>query len=302
MPFKNILVALDGSQNSQIASEYGFWIASHVGAKLAGQHVVDPRLVDLFIEPEFANELGFNHMSDASDKVFSALRKIGNVILELFATEAVSRGLRTTAFLDEGNVVTQILKYSSEFDLLIMGHRGKHQRMLPSQIMLGSVAERVIIGSEVPVLITVQPISQIKQILVAYDGSEPARGALLMAEQLAKETDSQLKAVTVINSPEAKNSVKALVDDGESYLREKWKEKVFLIKEGAVANTILDYANSSNSLLILGSYGFGDPDENVLGTTTTKVIREAKTSVLVYKRVLQKTKAKSDEILTRISK
>jgi nucleotide-binding universal stress UspA family protein len=302
MPFKNILVALDGSHNSQIASEYAFWLASDLGAKLAGQHVVDPRLVDLFIEPQFAAELGFNQTEDASDKVFSALRKIGNVILELFATEAVGRGLRTLVFLDEGNVVSEILKYSGEFDLLVMGHRGKHQRKSPGHIVLGSVAERVILGADVPVLITIQPVSKIKQILVAYDGSEPARGALLMAEQLAKETNRKLKAIIVLNSHQSKDTVKALVDDGELFLREKWPEDVFLIKEGAVAETILDYASSSDSLLVLGSYGFSDPEVNVLGTTTTKVIRATKTSVLVYKRALKKSVAKDDELLTRISK
>jgi nucleotide-binding universal stress UspA family protein len=302
MPFKKILVALDGSKNSQIASEYGFWLAINLGAQLAAQHVVDPRLVDLFIEPQFAQELGFHESTDAGDKVFAALRKIGNVILELFATEAVGRGLRTTIFLDEGNIVEEVLKYSDEFDLLVMGHRGKHQPKTPTRMVLGSVAERVIVGSDVPVLVTFQPISEIKQILVAYDGSEPARGALLMAEQLAKETDSKLKAVTVVNSPKAKSEAKALVDDGELFLREKWNEKVFEVKEGAVAHTILDYAHASHSLLVLGAYGFGDREANVLGSTTTKVIRETKTSVLIYKPPISKTKPKSVELVTRISK
>jgi nucleotide-binding universal stress UspA family protein len=305
MTFKNILVALDGSKNSQIAAEYGFWLASNLGAKLAGQHVVDPRLVDLFIEPQFAQELGYQEFTDASDKVFSALRKIGNVILEMFATEAIGRGLRTTVFLDEGAIVNEILKYASEFDLLIVGHRGKEQPKLPSQLMLGSVAERVVIGAPVPVLVTVQPVQQLSQILVAFDGSEPARGALLMAEHLAKETECLLKAVTVIPDATTKSKGHAgtLIEEGKALLREKHAEEVFQIKEGAVAKTILEYASDSNSLLVLGAYGYSDPEDNVLGSTTSRVIRQAKTSVLVYKPA-RKTTAKNDEgqLLTRISK
>ena len=34
MTFNKILVALDGSKNSQIAAEYGFWLASDLEAQL----------------------------------------------------------------------------------------------------------------------------------------------------------------------------------------------------------------------------------------------------------------------------
>jgi nucleotide-binding universal stress UspA family protein len=296
MTFKKILVALDGSQNSQIAANYGFWLASNLQADLAGQHVVDPRLVDLFIEPEFAEELGFSQSIETSEKVFSALRKIGKVILDLFSKEAAGRGFKTTTFLDEGYIVDEILKYAEEFDLLVMGHRGRGQKKLPTGLMLGSVAERVVVGSDVPVLITVQPVTEIKQILVAFDGSEPSRGALLMAENLAKRTESKLKALTIIPSEKHKEDARIIREQGESFLREYWVDEVFSIKEGAVSDTLLDYANTSNSLLVLGAYGFGDPDKNVLGSTTTKIIRETKTSVLVYKPIHTLASAQSDKL------
>ncbi len=294
MTFKKILVALDGSKNSQNAADYGFWLATKLGAELAGQHVVDPRLVDLFVEPEFAEELGFSQSIETSSKVFAALRRIGKVILDLFSKEAAGRGFKTTTFLDEGYVVEEILKYAEEFDLLVMGHRGRAQQKMPATLLLGSVAERVVVGSDVPVLITVQPLDQIKQILVAYDGSEPSRGALLMAENLAKKTDSKLKAVTVIPSEQHRQEAKLIREQGESFLREYWIEEVFSIKEGAVSSTLLDYAGSSNSLLVLGAYGFKDPDRNVLGSTTTKVLRETKTSVLVYKPIASHKNLRND--------
>lgn len=43
MTFNKILVALDGSKNSQIAAEYAFWLASNLDAELAGQHVVEAK-------------------------------------------------------------------------------------------------------------------------------------------------------------------------------------------------------------------------------------------------------------------
>ncbi len=303
MTFKKILVALDGSQNSQIAAEYAFWLASNLQAELAGQHVVDPRLVDLFIEPEFAEELGFGRSIETSERVFAALRRIGKEILDLFATEALARGIKARTFLDEGYIVEEIVKYADEFDLLIAGHRGRGLHRMPTRLMLGSVAERIVVESDVPVLITVQPVQQVKTVLVAYDGSESARGALLMAENLAKNTDCQLKAMTVISSPDKKAEAEALVAEGESYLREDWPKDVFFIEKGFTAETILDFADRSHSLLVLGAYGMGGPDRNVLGSTTTQVVRHTRTSVLVYKPGRAGTRKREErETATKTSK
>jgi nucleotide-binding universal stress UspA family protein len=299
MTFKNILVALDGSQNSQIAAEYGFWLASNLGASLAGQHVVDPRLVDLFIEPGFAQELGFGESIATSEKVFMALRKVGKVILNLFANQAATRGLKITTFLDEGYVAEEIIKYGKQFDLLVIGHRGKGARALPTRIMLGSMAERVAVEAEVPVLIAVKPVSEVKQILVAYDGSEPARGALLMAENLAKNTDRKLKAITIVTSDQNKAETKFLVEQGESYLREFSAEDVFAIEEGSVTNTLLGYASNTKSLLVLGAYGYTNADTNVLGSTTAGVIRNTQSSVLIYRPIHAK-KARESESLKQV--
>lgn len=283
MPFKKVLIALDGSQYSQMAAEYGIWLATSLGAGLTGQHVVDPRLVDLFIAPEFAEELGFSRSIETSEKVFSALRKIGKEVLELFALEAAAHGLKADTFLDEGHVAEEIVKYAESYDLLVIGHRGRGCRREASELILGSVAEYVATNSGSPVLVAIQPVSAMKQILVAYDGSEASRGALIMAEALAKSAGKTLKALTVVPSADQFPQARLLVEQGEKYLRESWQEDVFCIKEGSVADNLLELASTSHSLLVLGAYGFADPSMNVLGRTISRVIRQSGTSVLIYK-------------------
>lgn len=283
MTFKKVLVALDGSKNSQTAAEYAFWLSSLLEAEVEGLHVVDPRLVDLFVEPQFAEELGLTKYVQTSEKVFAALRKIGTVILERFTDEARSRKTEVKTHLSEGYIVDEILKRSTKQDLLIVGHRDKEDTPLPSTIRLGSVAERVVCAASIPVLVAIQPVQQIEQILVAYDGSEASRGALLMGENLAKNIGAKLKAITIISREDHRSEAKTLTAEGESFLREYWPDNVFSIKEGSISGTILEESESSNSLLVLGAYGFKDPELNVLGSTTTRVIRESKGSVLVYR-------------------
>ena len=283
MPFKSILVALDGSEYSDIGAHYAFWLAKELSASLSAQHVIDPRMVDLFVAPEFAEELGFSQSVETSERVFRALKKIGKLVLELFSKEAYARGFKTNDFLDIGYVVEEIVKRSNKHDLLIVGHRGRGHKKTAAELTIGSVAERVAIESDKPVLIAIHPIDRLEQILVAYDGSEPARGALLVAERLAVTTGKKLKVMTVISSAEHKTEAELNIEQGDSYLRDIHDRDIFLIREGRPAKTLIDYANVTNSLLVLGAYGFKRPEDTVMGSTTTYAIRRATTSVLVYR-------------------
>jgi nucleotide-binding universal stress UspA family protein len=284
MTFGKILVALDGSKFSQVAADYAFWLSSELDASLTAQHVVDPRLVDLFVAPEFAEELGYSQGVETSEKVYSAIKRVGKTILNLFGTEALSRAIKTHCLLDEGNIVEEIVNRGAEFDLVVVGHRGRGQRRIPAELFIGSIAERVAVANKKPTLIAVQPVSEVNQILVAFDGSEPARGALLMAENLAKNLSKPLKAVTVVeNSKKAKVEGKEIIREGQNLLREYWPEEVFSIKEGRPAHVLLEHAKETNSLLVVGAYGFKNPEENVLGSTTTQVVRKTQTSVLLYR-------------------
>jgi hypothetical protein len=98
----------------------------------------------------------------------------------------------------------------------------------------------------------VQP-SENEQIVVAYDGT--SKGALLIAENLAKNTGRNLKAITVLSDEEDKTKLHLLTEEGQSYLREYWTNNVFSVHEGRPAKTLI--ANVSNkTLLVLGNYGY----------------------------------------------
>lgn len=289
MTFEKILVALDGSESGQVAADCAFWLADKLDVSLCAQHVVDPKMVQLFLDPEFGKALGFRSRHETEKKVFNALRKIGSTILDLFINEAHKRSVNVSTTLDEGSVADRIIEYSSKFDLLVIGHHGRDCVSSPKLVPLGSVAERVVLGSQIPVLIAVQPLPLIEQVIVAYDGSEASRGALLMSEDLAKRIGASLKAVVVTHPSSERCEAELLVDDGKKFLHEKWSEDVFSIKEGRAAEIILSETQSAkNTLLVLGAYGYADPEQNVLGSTTTKVIRKTASSVLIYRPKNQK--------------
>ena len=283
MPFRNMLLALDGSEYSQRAAEYAFWLSSELDAELTAQHVVDPRLVDLFVAPEFGEELGVGQAVDTEEKVFKAIKRIGKVILELIEKEAEKRGLEISSQLDVGHVVDEIIREADKHDLTIIGLRGKRHKMSPTNLMTGSVAERVVYSARDPVLVAVNPLDECEQFLVAYDGSEASKGALLAAEQLAKETHKSLKALTVVAEGEKTSEAELIVEQSETCLKEFHRSDVFSIVKGPHAKTLMDQSYDTNSILVMGAYGFNKFEDMVLGNTASQVVKQTRTSVLVFR-------------------
>jgi nucleotide-binding universal stress UspA family protein len=305
----HILVALDGSEYSQNASLASFWMAKATDAELDAVSVVDPRIVDLFLSPEFAEDLGLKPSIDASAKIIRSLKRIASVVLKLWKSDCQRHlGAEGKTHLALGNTIEEILKHGKNSDLIVVGHRGvgyKDHQPSASHFRIGSVAERVAVGAKKSVLISVDSPDSIETILVAYDGSEASKGALLLAEQVAIKTGKQLKAIHVVSSQEKLKPSTSTIELGASLLRnytlneesegagktavavkpstERLMDAVFSIKVGPVAKTILDEAQVQNALLILGAYGFSDPEENTLGSTTTHVVRSTRSSVLVYR-------------------
>ncbi len=283
MPFTKVLIALDGSKYSQIASGYGFWLSANIEAKLTAQHVIDPRLVDMFIAPEFCEELGLSASAEISDKVFSALRRVAKLILKVVSTEAEGRKLHVSTCIDEGHAVEEILKRSAEHDLVVIGHRGIGVQPVIAEVAIGAIAERVAVGSKKPVLIASTPIQGLNELLVAYDGSEPSKGALLMAERLAKMGRVRLKAVMVVPDESHKAEAHLMIEQGKQLLKEFWPEEVFSVEFGNPSDKLLEIAKQNQSMLVIGAYGYSNPEDNVMGRTVTSIVRKATCSILVYR-------------------
>lgn len=284
MPFKKILVGIDGSSYSQTAINYAFWLASKLQASLTAEHVIDPRLADQIVAPEFAQTLGFSMSLESSEKVYAALEKIGKLILNLFSQQAAQKELVCDTVLEAGWIAERIVAQAEKYDLVILGHHGWDSSRLPPERIVGSIAERVVLSATTPVLVALRPLAEIKQILVAFDGSEASRGALLAGEALALKTGKPLVAITVAPSADKLAEAHLTVEQGSSLLHNFKDKDTFKIVEGPITKTILDYAHSSGSLVIIGAYGYRTHEENVLGSTTTGVLRRSKTSVLVYRQ------------------
>ena len=130
--YNDILVPTDGSQGAKAALEHGIAIASKWDATLHTLHVVDTRLA-------------------RTGPLLETLRDEGRGAVRDVEVTGTQSGLTVVTEIVEGNPHEEILDYVTEhgIDIVIMG---THGRTGLDRVVMGSVAERVVRRSPVPVL------------------------------------------------------------------------------------------------------------------------------------------------------
>jgi nucleotide-binding universal stress UspA family protein len=139
--FKNILIATDGSETSQMAARMGVELAKNHGSKVVAVYVADTSrlgyIPDYIQYSGMIRELMLNEGKDATDYV-EELAKNAELSYE--------------KIILEGKPSDELLKITkeSEVDLLVMGSVGRGGL---DRFLLGSVAEKVVQHSKVPIML-----------------------------------------------------------------------------------------------------------------------------------------------------
>jgi nucleotide-binding universal stress UspA family protein len=138
MTFKRILVATDGGEAAEWATDTGASLAAQLHADLAFVHVIPRALA-------YPTELGFVEVERIAD-----LRERAEHYLKHAQRRAGS--VPSDLILREGIAPTEIIAAAKEWnaDLIILG---SHNRGRLSRLILGSTAEAVLRGSSCPVLV-----------------------------------------------------------------------------------------------------------------------------------------------------
>jgi nucleotide-binding universal stress UspA family protein len=134
--YGTILVPTDGSRGSSVASDHALELADEHGATVHALHVVSPAAAEGLARPEAAVD---------------GLREHGEELVDRVARRAGKRGIPCETAVREGAPAGTIREYADEVgaDVVVMG---THGRTGIQRYLLGSVAERVVRSSSVPVL------------------------------------------------------------------------------------------------------------------------------------------------------
>ena len=285
MPEK-VLLATDGSKDAVLAARAAVDACEGGGAELHVVHVWFS-IPTAHLRPFMRNEL----------------KRLGNELLE----EGVkgvedSGGLVTEAHLIEGRAADEILDLAERIgaDLVVIGSRGLGP---VGRIALGSVSEAVIHHSRCPVLVLrgggdVWPP---ERVVFGEDGSEAARAACDLGVSLCGRRGARallLHAYPRLPELDAEDREfdPRIVDDdlrkAENVLLGRSRElegrlgsrpKTRLVAGDAAC--LLEAAEEDapeRTVLAVGSRGLGAIGRMRLGSVSTKVVRAAKSPVLIH--------------------
>ncbi|MDY0129111.1 MAG: universal stress protein [Methanosarcina vacuolata] len=138
--FRNIVIATDGSKNVQRAISHGIEFAKLSGAIVHALYVVNtPSTISE--NWTAGKETIYNIMKNDGKKAVSKIKEIGE-----------ASGVEVREVLLEGYPSNEIIDFAenNNIDLIVMGSLGATGL---ERFLIGSVAETVVRGSKVPVLV-----------------------------------------------------------------------------------------------------------------------------------------------------
>lgn len=221
------------------------------------------------------------------------------------AREALgSNPVQVETAVKSGSPAETILLTAAEqkADLIALGAMGSTGLL---GYLVGSVAERVMRHSDVPVLVTRPVHDALREVLVAVDRSTVSEAVARAAAWLPLPPFSELRLVTVIPPREAlvavaptvwsglshelKDIMDATLQSAEEHVRELGhmlqhtrRAVAAEVLRGEPASQILEAQERTHAdLIIMGSHGEGGVDRWLLGSVSERIARHAHSSVLV---------------------
>ncbi len=144
--FEKILIATDGSKHSEKAAEMALEMARLTGGKVTALYVAD---VSNYFAPV---DMSYNIADETIGSMRSLVLKDGEAAVKRVEEMAKVAGVPFESKIIEGNPADDIMKFAEESkeDLIVMGGIG---RTGLEKFLLGSVAEKVVRNSRVPVMV-----------------------------------------------------------------------------------------------------------------------------------------------------
>ena len=293
--YREILIPTDGSPAAENAARHAVALAQ--ANSTATVHALS------IINSQVYEQAESNKGLPLSDKRKAAEQR-AQAAVDSVAELGSEIGQAVTTTVERGIPYKTILEYAAESgcDLIVMGTRGWTEL---SRVLIGSVTEKVVRSTRLPVL-TVHPevsgtsgTPRYDRILSPTDGSEGSAIALTQAIDIAQTCDSTLYALSVIDSHifaadeglETGEMIETLEQNAERHVSDsvaKAEESGVTIRSdveiGIPFSEICSYATQNDiDLIVMGTHGRTGLERFLIGSVTERVIRHSKIPVLVIR-------------------
>lgn len=212
--------------------------------------------------------------------------------LSELANEEIDSSLVTAPLISIGNPAQSIVEEADDFDLIVMT---THGRTGFSRFFLGSVSEKVLRMSHVPVLIVNEEreITNLERIMVTTDFSDHSKQAFPVAMEIAQKAQAKLDLVNVMpydpqHEEEPESSKKQLREQRLKVLAKEEMHQMgdlletkLITSEDTPHEAIIKYNQEDPyDLIIMSTVGRTGIDYLMMGSTTANVARHIQSPLL----------------------
>ncbi len=276
---ERILVATDGSKYSQRAVDQAVGLAKLCGSSLFALSVVE-------LNPEFAA---------LAPNLVEKMEKESKELLEGIKHKVTKQNVVCETIIHEGEQPYKFIVKEAKrrkAGIIVIGTHGKTGL---KKLLMGSVAGDVIGHAPCPVLvIPLKGPVNLKDIVVASDGSEFSKAAVKEAINIATACDSTLTIVCVVKShrpAKYKSEAAKIVKKARKDAEKANVDAEAIVREGESYEVIIDVVREKRAgAIVMGSHGRTGLERLLMGSVTERVIGHAPCAVLVVPKAEETSK------------
>lgn len=278
-----ILVCTDGSQYSQVACQYAAWLARTNAASVVALYVTDLRLFEVPAVADLSGSMGIQPFEGMVNQLQEVEAIKAKFVEEQAMKEFADAGLEgQTTFVHETGLLVDVVKEMADtVDLVVLGKRGENANF--DKDHLGSMLERVVRSVKKPCLVTNRAFSEMKQVAIAYDGSESCRKAI---DYFVRQSGFHGMHFHVLSCVEnhGEDVASQRLSDVEALFQAAGLQANYQMLNGVVESSIAEYIQECEiDLLVLGAYGHSRIRELLIGSTTTELLRSCHVPVFCFR-------------------
>ncbi|MDZ7594081.1 MAG: universal stress protein [Thiobacillus sp.] len=280
-----VIACIDGSSITLAVCDYAAWASRRLDAPLDFLHVLGrseyPIPTDLSGNIGLGSREALLHELATLDEQRSRVAlEQGRLMLDAAKARAVADGVpNSTSRQRHGELVDTLLEFQGEIRLLVMGRQGEQGDSAGEHI--GSHLENVVRTLHRPILVIPADYTEPQRILIAFDGSATTRKAIDMVA--ASPLFRGLPCHVVMVGEDRADSRESL-DWARAHLETAGFDVTAEIRQGEVEAVLCAYRTEHEiDLIVMGAYGHSRIREFLIGSTTTKLIRQSKVPLLLLR-------------------
>ena len=286
MTQQHILACIDGSAVTESVCDYATWYASRLGLPIGLLNVVE---VPASTRHSLAGTLGGGSRQGLSDRLIqidAERSKIANDYSQALIEDAKSyitdnSDVEVNVYRRRGKLLPVIELLKEQNSAIIMGQHGENYKN--GRINIGSHIETIARATSIPMLICFEPFKTPSSYMVAFDGSKTAVKAIDIISKSPLLKDLQGHIVMTGHDDEA--STKSLIAATEQLQSAGFTAESYHLptKSDAVEGLLEFQAKNQVDIIVIGAYGRPKLQQLFLGSTTTKVMAQTGSPVILVR-------------------